>query len=65
MRGQRIYIPGWTNKWLQAISTLVPTLSKVKYVAARWTRSQTDLAGHRLLEQKRGTVEKGLQGETV
>jgi short-subunit dehydrogenase len=65
MRGQRVYIPGWTNKWLQAFSTMIPTLSKVKYVARRWTRSQAEMASRRLLTQKRGTNESGLQGETV
>jgi hypothetical protein len=65
MRGQRVYIPGWTNKWLQAISTMIPTLSKVKYVANRWTRSQAELAARRLFTQKQNRVEPELQGETA
>ena len=65
MRGQRVYIPGWTNKWLQAISTMIPTRSKVKYVANRWTRSQAELAARRLFSQKQNRVEPELQGETA
>ena len=65
MRGQRVYIPGWTNKWLQAISTMIPTLSKVKYVANRWTRSQAELAARRLFTQKQNRVEPEFTRETA
>jgi short-subunit dehydrogenase len=44
LKGRRIYIPGMTNQWLQALSTMIPTLSKVKYVASRWTKSQREIA---------------------
>jgi hypothetical protein len=60
-----LYIPGFTNQCLQAISTLVPTVSKVKYVSARWTKSQADLAMRRLFTQKQPVVEKNLQGKPV
>jgi short-subunit dehydrogenase len=65
MKGSRVYIPGMTNKWLQAISTLLPTVSKVKYVAARWTKSQTELATRRLFTQKQAVVENNLQSKPV
>jgi hypothetical protein len=62
LRGRRIYIPGFINRWLQALSTLVPTLSKVKYVARRWTRSQADLASRNLLQQKEFSATMEMQG---
>lgn len=64
LRGRRIYIPGFTNKCLQAISTLLPTLTKIKYVARRWTKSQADLASRNLMKQQRPQVELDLQNKT-
>lgn len=61
MKGRRIYIPGFTNKWLQAISTCLPTISKVKYVVARWTKSQADLAMRRLFAGRKSPAEGSLQ----
>lgn len=61
MKGRRIYIPGFTNKWLQAISTLVPTISKVRYVSARWTKSQADLAMRGLFAGRKGVMEGKMQ----
>ena len=61
MKGRRIYIPGFTNKWLQALSTCLPTVSKVKYVAARWTKSQADLAMRRLFAGRKLPAEGSLQ----
>jgi hypothetical protein len=42
-RGQKVYIPGLTNKLLQAFSMLVPTFAKVQFVADRWTKSQMEI----------------------
>jgi short-subunit dehydrogenase len=53
LRGRRIYIPGMTNKWLRAISTLLPTLMKVQYVANRWTKSQAELATRKMIQQQK------------
>jgi uncharacterized protein len=63
LRGRRMYIPGWTNKWLQAISTLLPTITKVKYVASRWTTSQAELASRRIFTVKKAPAESSIQSE--
>lgn len=44
LRGQAVYIPGFANKLLQALSTCVPTGLKVHFVAARWRKAQTEVA---------------------
>lgn len=44
LKGRAIYIPGTTNKLLQAISTLVPTSLKAGYVASRWRKAQARVA---------------------
>jgi short-subunit dehydrogenase len=65
MKGRRIYIPGATNKWLQALSTCLPTITKVKYVARRWTKSQSDLATRSDYSAQKTFGENRLESKTA
>jgi short-subunit dehydrogenase len=44
LKGRAVYIPGWANKFLWAISALVPTSLKINFVAARWRKAQAEVA---------------------
>ncbi|MCX6054513.1 MAG: SDR family NAD(P)-dependent oxidoreductase [Chloroflexi bacterium] len=43
LKGRSIVIPGWINRYIHAISTLVPQSLAIKYVAKRWKYVQKKL----------------------
>jgi uncharacterized protein len=49
LKGKVVYIPGFTNKFMQAVSALLPTASKVKLVASRWRTTQENIANQDFL----------------
>jgi short-subunit dehydrogenase len=42
LHGRRVVVPGWINRFIVALSSLVPTAFKIKAVRRRWIRSRTD-----------------------
>ena len=61
LHGRAVYIPGFANKLLQAVSTLVPTSLKVHYVAARWRKAQAATAALELPQQSESCAKTALQ----
>ena len=57
LRGRAVYIPGFGNKILRWIGALVPTQTKIKFVAARWRKAQSELAQWEALSARRQNEE--------
>ena len=62
LRGHRVYIPGFANKFIQMLSLFVPTHMKVRYVADRWTKAQTEVAKRSSFTNKMTVSELQLKG---
>jgi short-subunit dehydrogenase len=50
LKGRAICIPGFANKFVNAISSLVPVSMKIHFVANRWRTTQRDIAQQDFLD---------------
>ncbi|MPM63438.1 hypothetical protein SDC9_110318 [bioreactor metagenome] len=44
LKGKALCIPGWANKLVNFLGSLVPVGLKVRFVANRWNRTQSNIA---------------------